>query len=176
MKPAFNVQDLMDTAAAVTSGVHGYHDREDAQQEFILGALEAQAREKRGKAVRALQWGYGTGYVKKFLKANQDHLEHVKTVLDSPAGSVEDPATLASFLPVQVENPLDATARNEATHRVRVAVKNLPAKVREVILARYFQGKTLEEIAKTKRVTKEWVRKLEEQGLARLRTKLARVA
>lgn len=177
--PAFDEDQLIEIATRETAAIANEHDREDAKQEFILGALEAQAKARKGEAVRAFQWESARGRVLNFLnrdKHGRNQEKRVKVILDSQVGDEGEEEALVNFMASAAARPLDLALDNERAARVRSAVHKLPEDLREVIKGRFFQHKTLEEIAKARKVTKEWIRKLEAEALRILRAKLARVA
>ena len=94
------------------------------------------------------------------------------TSLDAPVGEHED-AVLGDFVACSKPLPDEAVEARLRTEALRKAVRSLPLREREVVVMRYGLGGdepcTLEQIGRRLGLTRERVRQLEIQSLARLR-------
>ena len=91
-RPAFTEEEILRMADMVTRRLGDHHDREDAVQEFSLGALLAMRRARDGEAVGAYQEKYGRGYVKRYLHRLRRWQSREPGRLDAPIGHDGDDA------------------------------------------------------------------------------------
>lgn len=174
---AFDMDQLQKVALKETAAV-SEQDREDAMQEFMLGALEAQAKAGEGQAVRTYQWECGRGRVLNYLnrdKHGRNQEKRVKVILDLPVGDEEEDR-VSDLIPASTMTPADIAAGREQANKVQRAVKRLPPELREIVVARFFDGSTLEEVAKRRKVSKQAIQQAEARALKSLRNTLKHLA
>jgi RNA polymerase primary sigma factor len=113
-----------------------------------------------------LQWS--TRDVKEIMRFAQ-----VPVSLEKPIGE-EDDSSLGDFVEDdQAPSPFETAQENMQREDVRLVLDALPPREREVIEMRYGlkdgQPKTLEEVGRAFKVTRERIRQIETRTLARLR-------
>ena len=106
--------------------------------------------------------------IREILRISQDPLS-----LDSPVGEEED-SSFADFIPdLSAEVPADMATRSMLTKAVEEALGELSEREREIVRMRFGlddgQARTLEDVGKEFRVTRERVRQIEAKTLAKLR-------
>ena len=109
-----------------------------------------------------------TDRIREILRISQDPLS-----LDSPVGEAED-SSFADFIPdLSAEVPADMATRSMLTKAVEEALGELSEREREIVRMRFGlddgQPRTLEDVGKEFRVTRERVRQIEAKTLAKLR-------
>ncbi|CAN5524961.1 RNA polymerase sigma factor RpoD [soil metagenome] len=109
-----------------------------------------------------------TERIREILRISQDPLS-----LDSPIGEEED-SSFADFIPdLSAEVPADMATRSMLTKAVEEALGELSEREREIVRMRFGlddgQARTLEDVGKAFRVTRERVRQIEAKTLAKLR-------
>ena len=109
-----------------------------------------------------------TERIREILRISQDPLS-----LDSPVGEEED-SSFADFIPdLSAEAPADMATRSMLTKAVEEALGELSEREREIVRMRFGlddgQARTLEDVGKEFRVTRERVRQIEAKTLAKLR-------
>ena len=109
-----------------------------------------------------------TERIREILRISQDPLS-----LDSPVGEEED-SSFADFIPdLSAEVPADMATRSMLTKAVEEALGELSEREREIVRMRFGlddgQARTLEDVGKEFRVTRERVRQIEAKTLAKLR-------
>ena len=112
--------------------------------------------------------GLSTERIREILRISQDPLS-----LDSPVGEEED-SSFADFIPdLSAEVPADMATRSMLTKAVEEALGELSEREREIVRMRFGlddgQARTLEDVGKEFRVTRERVRQIEAKTLAKLR-------
>ena len=112
--------------------------------------------------------GLTTERIREILRISQDPLS-----LDSPVGEEED-SSFADFIPdLSAEVPADMATRSMLTKAVEDALGELSEREREIVRMRFGlddgQARTLEDVGKEFRVTRERVRQIEAKTLAKLR-------
>lgn len=80
--------------------------------------------------------------------------------------------TVESRVSSDLESPEDAAAAHETRALMLAKVHTLPPRLQRVVVGRYYEDKTLEEIGRELGVTRERVRQLEVLALARLRRRM----
>ena len=106
--------------------------------------------------------------IREILRISQDPLS-----LDSPVGEEED-SSFADFIPdLSAEVPADMATRSMLAKAVEEALGELSEREREIVRMRFGlddgQARTLEDVGKEFRVTRERVRQIEAKTLAKLR-------
>ena len=109
-----------------------------------------------------------TDRIREILRISLDPLS-----LDSPVGEEED-SSFADFIPdLSAEVPADMATRSMLTMAVEEALGELSEREREIVRMRFGlddgQARTLEDVGKEFRVTRERVRQIEAKTLAKLR-------
>ena len=109
-----------------------------------------------------------TDRIREILRISLDPLS-----LDSPVGEEED-SSFADFIPdLSAEVPADMATRSMLTKAVEEALGELSEREREIVRMRFGlddgQARTLEDVGKEFRVTRERVRQIEAKTLAKLR-------
>ena len=113
--------------------------------------------------------------VEKLLEVMQLSLTTMS--LDAPVGSETEDLTIGDTI-ASIDghsNPLEHTERRQLGEAVERTLHDLPDREQEIVAMRFGIGKyngqphTLEEVAKSMKVTRERVRQIEQKTLARLR-------
>ena len=113
--------------------------------------------------------------VEKLLEVMQLALSTMS--LDAPVGSDTEALTIGDTIASDDESndPLEQTERSQLNEAVERTLLDLPEREQDIVAMRFGIGKyngeprTLEEVAKTMKVTRERVRQIEQKTLARLR-------
>lgn len=113
--------------------------------------------------------------VEKLLEVMQLALSTMS--LDAPVGSDTEALTIGDTIASADESndPLEQTERSQLNEAVERTLLDLPEREQDIVAMRFGIGKyngeprTLEEVAKTMKVTRERVRQIEQKTLARLR-------
>ena len=164
-----SAQEMQDEAMFMAARMRFYnsHDVEDAAQDAIVAMLAAGKRAKEGMPVRRFQRKSGKCAILTFYNEHREYKSHVFLSLTKLISSTEEHTEYVDLLP-----DMSQTERKEASEEqeyLSSIVDTLPEKEREVIRLRFYKEKTLEEAGKELGITKEYVRQIEEKGLARLR-------
>lgn len=95
--------------------------------------------------------------------------------LDNPGGNDDEEEELSFYniLPLQQPGPDETLEAKERSQRLWAAVDKLPPRLKQIILWRIEDEKTLEEIGEELSLTRERVRQLQASALQRLRKQLA---
>lgn len=113
--------------------------------------------------------------VEKLLEVMQLSLSTMS--LDAPVGSETEDLTIGDTIASVdgTSNPLEHTERRQLGETIEKVLLDLPEREQEIVAMRFGIGKyngqphTLEEVAKSMKVTRERVRQIEQKTLARLR-------
>jgi RNA polymerase sigma factor (sigma-70 family) len=148
MKDAFTAEELVEIAEKEVMHLPA-QEREDAAQEFILGALIAASKAEEGKGVRSYQWSYGRGGIKKFIRQTVRRTrregESLNQVVKSDGKGVLHLYDV--IVDPKAERPETDLDEREAKEQLDAALATLPENYREVIDRRYFQGEGGETVA-----------------------------
>jgi len=167
--PAFTPDQLASIAIRETARILDPDDREDAAQEFALGALIALSRAEPSRAIRAFQWAYGRGRVRNFLRLRR-RLRSLYAVSLDLQPDAEDGPGITDMLASSGEAHPEAVERTDTDAWVRNTVDRLPPRMALLVRLRYFQNLTRVEIGQHLGITGERVRQLETSALAELRS------
>ena len=170
MQGLMTEEQILEIAEKETCRIQNPEDRADAIQEFCLGILEAQSKAIEGKGVRAYSWKTARGRVKTFLKKSSVYNYHNRKSIDihSSVGNADGDAMI-DLIPSNVKTPVAAFVAVDEQKYVRDKVDDLPREMRKVIKGRFFEGKTLEAIGKSMKLTRERIRQIERDALEHLR-------
>ena len=155
--PAIEVQDLIQT---------GYFALVDAVKSYKAGSVPfVKWLEYYLKNSFATAAGYMT------CKSKDDPINFALS-MECPIG--EDDAVLADIIPdnsaADMLEKIDDSIWLEQLHKaLESALNAIPPQYSEVVRMRFYEGKTLGDIAKKKSLSKERIRQLEELGLQHLR-------
>jgi RNA polymerase sigma factor (sigma-70 family) len=153
-------------------------DLDDLIQEGRLAVMRASRTFRKDKGVKFLT--YASFWIRSRMETHcRRHSKAVRlpstgkafvncVSLDEPMGEDGD-RTLADVMLIEDESvttSADFAMKSEALRRV---IKRLPRQMRIVLEGRFWEGKTLEEIALKLRVTRERIRQIEFAALRRLR-------
>ena len=174
--PPYTTAQLLEISERVTAR-YDQNDREDAAQEFLVGALRAAKRARPGTLTRCYQWHCGMGFVKNFLTRKTRRRARVRVSLDAPVGDGTSGMTLGNC--VRDPKAVDPAACVEAAdlrHRLRARVDALLDKrIRHIIRERFWRGRQMEAIAADLGITPERAGQLLAQGLGVLRAYVSRL-
>jgi len=151
-------------------------EREDAAQEFILGALTALKKAKEGGAVRTYQWVYGRGFVQQFIRKGMTRRKHEvdslsRVVKDDGKGVLHLYDVLVDPKAEQPETDLD---ESEARDRLGLALDTLTRTQREIVTRRYLNGESADTVAEALDCTRANVYLTEKTALEKLHLFLIR--
>jgi len=171
---AFSTEQLMEVANKVTSGIHNATDREDAAQEFVLGALTALDRGDSDKPIRALQWSYGFGYVKNFLdmQKKNNFRSNRRVDIHATQGDEDEGDTWISGIPSGELTPPEKLIQQDDCDALNQALQGLNDRERQVLNRHILGGETLEAIGGDYSLSKERVRQIEDRAIEKLRKRL----
>jgi RNA polymerase sigma factor (sigma-70 family) len=96
--------------------------------------------------------------------------------LDAPLTSDGRSSTRLDLLAADCEDPREVAEAKQQRVRVEAALEELPERLRGVVVARFWRERTLQEVGDGMSLTRERVRQLEVDALARLRGTLREVA
>jgi RNA polymerase sigma factor (sigma-70 family) len=171
--PPYTPEQLLQIAERITAR-YDPADKEDAAQEFVLGAIQAAKRAKPGTLMRSYQWACGMGRVKNFLTRKTRRRAKVRVILDAPVGDGSSGLTKGDFVPDP--KALDPAAFSDASdlrHELRALVDALPdERMRHIIRERFWRGRELEAIGVDLGLTAERVRQILHVGMDNLRALL----
>ena len=172
--PPYTPEQLLQIAERITAH-YDPADKEDAAQEFVLGALQAAKRAKPGTLMRSYQWAYGMGRVKNFLTGKTRRRAKVRVILDAPAGDGTSGMTKGDLVPdPKAADPGAFSDAADLRHELQGLVDALPdERMRYIIHERFWRGQELEAIGADLGLTAERVRQLLHAGVDNLRALLA---
>jgi RNA polymerase sigma factor (sigma-70 family) len=169
--PALTEEQLDEASTAQTIRISNEHDREDAKQAWMIGAWIAEQRSEEGKAVRAYQWAYADGYVKRELKNKRRFNDKHRLTLDIPIGEKGE-ETIMDLQASSEETPYEVfeeTATSEATiFLLKKGFSVLETREKEVLGARFIEKMTLKQAAPLFNVTCERIRQIEARALRKI--------
>jgi RNA polymerase sigma factor (sigma-70 family) len=165
--PPYTPEQLLQIAERITAR-YDPADREDAAQEFVLGALQAAKRAKPGTLIRSYQWAYGMGRVKNFLTKKTRRKAKVRVILDAPAGDGTSGLTKGDLVPdPKAADPGAFSDAADLRHELRALVDALPdERMRYIIRERFWRSRELEAIGADLGLTAERARQLLTEELA----------
>lgn len=175
MKDALTEAELVEIAEKEAMQVPA-QEREDAAQEFILGALTAAKRAKEGGAVRTYQWVYGRGFIHQFIRRNVRRQEHEveslnRVVKDDGKGVLH---LYDVLIDPKAEHPETDLDEGEAREHLSEAFTVLTELQRDIITRRYIQGESADTVANALGCTDKNVYAVEKMALERMHRFLTR--
>jgi len=161
--PKFTEEQLLEIAPKVVKSEGNYHDWEDACQEWILGALIAEKRYKRGKAIRCYQWRCAIGASLHFWTRFRDHARRERATLDFEG---EDGGRIVDDVKENKEvDPHEKAQREDEVRWVKEVIhkeiSRFDKRAQKILRLRHFFGLTLEEIGKELGLTRERIRQID---------------
>ena len=171
--PAFETDELMRIAGHYVADYHP-NTRDDAAQEFILGALIAKKRAKEGLPIRSYQWKCGMNQVNTLLTKQTRQQKREKVSLDQrpPDGHIYD-ANLYNSLPdPKAVDPKNFSDAEDLKTEIARVVDRLPRKLRFIVRERFWKNRSLKEIGQDMGYCPERVRQFMVEALDLLRDKL----
>jgi len=181
IKSAYTVEELYQVARVYcTRTILNKFDREDAVQEFVIAAVEAEKRDN-GMGIRSLQRIRGRGAVIDWLRKRTPGIRYDKPLIQVSTNAVtmttgmadtddEDMGAVIYALNYKSETALSMTTEEELT--LEKGMNELPIQIREV-LSLYYNGSTLREIGERMGFTESYAQQLKHKGLQRLRESFA---
>ena len=158
--------------------------REDAEAEYVLGALEAVQKSERSDSIRAFQQRCGRDAMLKFLRREHRHERLSPKYCSSKAERISldtvvpdadgKPMSLANVLPdAECETPEAILLRAERDEAVRRAMARLDPELATVAAYVLVDGMTQEEAAEALGLTRKELRGRLEEAQRQLRNSLS---
>lgn len=171
--PAFETDELVRVANGYVIDYHP-NTRDDAAQEFILGALIAKKRAKEGLPVRSYQWSCGMNRIKTLLTKQTRWQKRQKLSLDQrpPDGHVYDANLYDSLPDPNAPDPKNFSDAEDFKTEIAKVVDRLPKKLRFIIREKFWKNRSLKEIGQDMGYCPERVRQFMVEALELLRKKL----
>lgn len=168
MKPKMTDKQLDEISTAETAHISDYHDREDAKQEWMLGAWEASLRAKEGMSVRTYQWRYGRGRVLSAFNKIVRYKKRNFLVIDKPIG--EDGVTAAEHIhDIKAKSPDEDICRDEVENLIAEVMGVLDDRSAEIVRLCVFKGLTLGEVGDKFGLSRERMRQLRDKAFDKMR-------
>ena len=164
MATGYTLEQMMEMAQRAVCHLRNPEDREDAQQEFLLGMLEAQNQAENPSTLKSYEWASGRGRLLTFLRKQKGYNFGCSRAFD---GEEILEAALDTL-----ETPLDITVRRDEEDQLGLAIDGLGEMGAAVIRGRFFKEQTLDEIGQGLNVTRERVRQIEAKALSTLEQRL----
>ena len=160
--------EIMEMAEKVTRNIRNEHDREDAMQQYALGAWEATCKADADRNVSGYQHISGMGEVRHFQKKRLYYWAHEKS--DLPIYNSEGEPNMLTELLSSDCAPADVVVEEaEKVQTLYDKIDALPERERAVIRALHVDGLTLEQTGNRLGITKQRVAQIEDKAFETLR-------
>ena len=172
--PKFTEEQLLEIAEKDVGYMDNFHDREDAVQEWILGALIAGKKGDEDKAIRSYQWTSARRRALDYkIKQVWQQRKREKAILDLQK---EEEQTLKDLQESKEVSPLEEVSLGDERARVKElvswAMSFLNEREQKILALRHFENLTFKQIAAQVGVSKERVRQIDCKATNQMRERL----
>jgi len=172
---AYTTEELMDVAGrfASRSGLRDVNDREDCQQDVIVGMLIAAEKADPEGNVQGYQFKTGKGIALNTFNAILDHKHRFVTSLNQTVDVEGDGVDRVDTFSGADMGYVASTIEAERTQAIDKAINSLPERQAAFLKANILDGVTLDAIGKANGISLQRVHEIISEGKAKLASKLA---